>query len=89
MAEELSRPLHDKRRRVRVVRQQRTVGEQVPVARVDEQLGQLGSDRLDQLASMSPSSAKNGSRAMPWICTGSPVGHGPKAHSPVIGMQDS
>ena len=23
---------------------------------------------------------------MPWICTGTPSGHGPKAHSPVIGI---
>ena len=39
--EELPRALHDQRRRVRVVRRQRAVGEQVPVARVDEQLGHL------------------------------------------------
>src|SRR6266536_3215046 len=49
--EELARALHHQRRRVCVVRRQRAVGEQVPVARVYEQLGQLGPDRLDQLAS--------------------------------------
>ncbi len=26
---------------------------------------------------------------MPWICTGTPSGHGPNAQSPVIGMQAS
>ena len=32
-----------------------------------------------------PSSAKNGSASMPCICTGTPAGHGPKAHSPEMG----
>ena len=38
---------------------------------------------------MSPSPAKNGSASMPWIWTGTPSGHGPNAHSPVTGTQDS
>ena len=41
--------LHDQRRGVGVVRRQRTVGKQVAIAWVDEQLGGLGSDGLDQL----------------------------------------
>ena len=48
--EELARALHHQRGRVRVVRREGAVGEQVSVARVHEQLGELGSDRLDQLA---------------------------------------
>ena len=38
---------------------------------------------------MSPSWAKNSSSSMPWIWTGTPSGHGPKAHSPVMGTADS
>jgi predicted DNA-binding transcriptional regulator YafY len=48
--QEAQRALQHQRRGVGVVGRQRAVGEQVLVARVDEQLGQLRPDDLDQLA---------------------------------------
>ena len=47
---QLARTLQHQRCRLGVVRREGVVGEEVPVARVDEQLGELGSDDLDQLA---------------------------------------
>ena len=58
---------------------------------VDEQLAQVGSDLLDKLAGGVDVAlqGEEGVRSMPWIWTGSPSRHGPTAHSPLMGRQDS
>ena len=60
-------------RRSHVVVRQAVVGEQVPVARVQEQLGAV--DRLASSRAAGRSSSTHSSSSIMWICSGTPAGH--------------
>ena len=75
--------------RVSIVGGQRAVGPQVLRNRGTRRARRADrpSTTISRAASRSPSPAKNSSASIPWTCTGTPSGQGPKAHSPVTGTQ--